>query len=68
LTAGAPAGILASETGWEQHAAVKIGIGVPTTIDGVSGDLLIEWARRADASGFSSLSFIDRIALLLISA
>jgi alkanesulfonate monooxygenase SsuD/methylene tetrahydromethanopterin reductase-like flavin-dependent oxidoreductase (luciferase family) len=41
---------------------VKIGIGVPTTIDGVSGDLLIEWARRADASGFSSLSFIDRIA------
>lgn len=41
---------------------VKIGIGVPTTIEGVSGDLLIEWARRADASGFSSLSFIDRIA------
>ena len=41
---------------------VKIGIGVPTTIEGVSGDLLLEWARRADASGFSSLSFIDRIA------
>ena len=41
---------------------VKIGIGVPTTIPGVSGDLLLEWARRADAAGFSSLSFIDRIA------
>jgi alkanesulfonate monooxygenase SsuD/methylene tetrahydromethanopterin reductase-like flavin-dependent oxidoreductase (luciferase family) len=41
---------------------VKIGIGVPTTIEGVSGDLLLEWARRADTSGFSSLSFIDRIA------
>ncbi|MGE3268549.1 MAG: LLM class flavin-dependent oxidoreductase [Chloroflexota bacterium] len=41
---------------------MKIGIGVPTTIPGVSGDLLLEWARRADASGFSSLSFIDRIA------
>jgi alkanesulfonate monooxygenase SsuD/methylene tetrahydromethanopterin reductase-like flavin-dependent oxidoreductase (luciferase family) len=41
---------------------VKIGIGVPTTIEGVSGELLLEWARRADASGFSSLSFIDRIA------
>jgi len=41
---------------------VKIGIGVPTTIDGVSGDLLIAWAKRADALGFSSLSFIDRIA------
>jgi alkanesulfonate monooxygenase SsuD/methylene tetrahydromethanopterin reductase-like flavin-dependent oxidoreductase (luciferase family) len=41
---------------------VKIGIGVPTTIEGVSGELLLEWARRADASGFSSLSFVDRIA------
>ena len=41
---------------------MKIGIGVPTTIEGVSGDLLLEWARRADAGGFSSLSFIDRIA------
>jgi alkanesulfonate monooxygenase SsuD/methylene tetrahydromethanopterin reductase-like flavin-dependent oxidoreductase (luciferase family) len=41
---------------------VKIGIGAPTTIEGVSGELLLEWARRADASGFSSLSFIDRIA------
>ena len=41
---------------------MKIGIGVPTTVEGVSGDLLLEWARRADASGFSSLSFIDRIA------
>jgi hypothetical protein len=30
LTAGAPARILACETGREQHAVVKIGIGVPT--------------------------------------
>ncbi|MCC7370618.1 MAG: LLM class flavin-dependent oxidoreductase [Chloroflexi bacterium] len=37
-------------------------MGVPTTIPGTPGDLLLEWARRADASGFSSLSFIDRIA------
>ena len=41
---------------------MKIGIGVPTTIEGVEGELLLEWARRADASGFSSLSFIDRVA------
>jgi alkanesulfonate monooxygenase SsuD/methylene tetrahydromethanopterin reductase-like flavin-dependent oxidoreductase (luciferase family) len=41
---------------------VKIGIGVPTTIEGVSGDLLLDWARRSDVLGFSSLSFIDRIA------
>jgi hypothetical protein len=62
LTPGAPAGILASETGWEQHAVVKIGIGVPTTSDGLSGDLPIEWSRRADAGGFSSLRFIDPTA------
>lgn len=41
---------------------MKIGIGVPTTIEGVAGDLILEWARRADAAGFSSLSFIDRVA------
>src|SRR5207248_1998426 len=29
---------------------------------GVSGDLLIEWARRADAGPFSSLGVLDRIA------
>jgi alkanesulfonate monooxygenase SsuD/methylene tetrahydromethanopterin reductase-like flavin-dependent oxidoreductase (luciferase family) len=41
---------------------MKIGIGVPTTIEGVTGGLVLEWARRADAAGFSSLSFIDRVA------
>ena len=41
---------------------VKIGIGLPTTIVGVTGDVLVEWARRADACGFSSLGLIDRIA------
>ena len=41
---------------------MKIGIGVPTTIEGDTGGLILEWARRADAGGFSSLSFIDRVA------
>jgi alkanesulfonate monooxygenase SsuD/methylene tetrahydromethanopterin reductase-like flavin-dependent oxidoreductase (luciferase family) len=40
---------------------VKIGIGLPTTIPGATGPQLIEWARRADAAGFSSLGTIDRI-------
>jgi alkanesulfonate monooxygenase SsuD/methylene tetrahydromethanopterin reductase-like flavin-dependent oxidoreductase (luciferase family) len=40
---------------------VKIGIGLPTTIPGVTGEQLIEWAKRADAAGFSSLGTIDRI-------
>jgi alkanesulfonate monooxygenase SsuD/methylene tetrahydromethanopterin reductase-like flavin-dependent oxidoreductase (luciferase family) len=40
---------------------VKIGIGLPTTIPGVTGEQVIEWARRADAAGFSSVGTIDRI-------
>ncbi len=40
---------------------MKIGIGLPTTIPGVRGEQVIEWAKRADAAGFSSLGTIDRI-------
>lgn len=40
---------------------MKIGIGLPGTIPGVKGSLFLEWARRADAGPFSSLSIIDRL-------
>jgi alkanesulfonate monooxygenase SsuD/methylene tetrahydromethanopterin reductase-like flavin-dependent oxidoreductase (luciferase family) len=40
---------------------MKIGIGLPNTIRGVTGEQMIDWARRADAAGFSSLGTIDRI-------
>lgn len=40
---------------------MKIGIGLPASIPGVKGELLLEWARRADAAAFSSLSVIDRV-------
>jgi alkanesulfonate monooxygenase SsuD/methylene tetrahydromethanopterin reductase-like flavin-dependent oxidoreductase (luciferase family) len=40
---------------------VKIGIGLPTTIPGAGRREILEWARRADAAGFSSLGTIDRI-------
>jgi alkanesulfonate monooxygenase SsuD/methylene tetrahydromethanopterin reductase-like flavin-dependent oxidoreductase (luciferase family) len=40
---------------------MKIGIGLPTTIPGATGEQVIEWAKRADAAGFSSLGTIDRI-------
>jgi hypothetical protein len=40
---------------------VEVGIGLPTTIPGASGEQLLEWARRAEARGFSSLGTIDRI-------
>lgn len=40
---------------------MQIGIGLPNPIPGTPGELLIEWARRAEAAGFSSLATIDRI-------
>jgi alkanesulfonate monooxygenase SsuD/methylene tetrahydromethanopterin reductase-like flavin-dependent oxidoreductase (luciferase family) len=40
---------------------MEIGIGLPATIPGVTGAELTEWARRADATAFSSLGTIDRI-------
>jgi alkanesulfonate monooxygenase SsuD/methylene tetrahydromethanopterin reductase-like flavin-dependent oxidoreductase (luciferase family) len=40
---------------------MEVGIGLPATIPGVEGHQLTEWARRADAAGFSSLGVIDRV-------
>ena len=44
-----------------QSSHVDIGIGLPTTISGVAGTTVLEWARRADAAGFSTLGTIDRV-------
>lgn len=41
---------------------MQIGLGLPTTTAGVSGDILIDWAKRADAGPFASLGVLDRIA------
>ena len=40
---------------------MKIGIGLPATIAGVSGERVLEWAKKADAGPFSSLGIIDRL-------
>lgn len=40
---------------------MEIGIGLPSTVPGVTGEELTEWARRADQSPLSSLGTIDRI-------
>ena len=40
---------------------MQIGIGLPAAIPGVDGELILEWARRADESAFSSLGLIDRV-------
>src|SRR5206468_6387788 len=40
---------------------MDVGIGLPATIPGAEGDQVLEWARRAEARGFSSLGTIDRL-------
>jgi len=41
---------------------VDIGIGIPNSVRGTTGPQLLEWARRAEAAGFSTLGTIGRIA------
>jgi alkanesulfonate monooxygenase SsuD/methylene tetrahydromethanopterin reductase-like flavin-dependent oxidoreductase (luciferase family) len=41
---------------------MNIGVGLPTSTAGISGQLLVDWARRADAGPFSSLAVVDRVA------
>ena len=40
---------------------MDVGIGLPNAVRGVDRRGTVEWARRADAAGFSSLGTIDRI-------
>jgi alkanesulfonate monooxygenase SsuD/methylene tetrahydromethanopterin reductase-like flavin-dependent oxidoreductase (luciferase family) len=40
---------------------MDVSIGLPSTVPGASGEELVEWAKRAEARGFSSLGTIDRL-------
>jgi alkanesulfonate monooxygenase SsuD/methylene tetrahydromethanopterin reductase-like flavin-dependent oxidoreductase (luciferase family) len=41
---------------------MEIGIGIPNTVPGATGEQLLEWARRADAAGFSTLASIGAVS------
>jgi alkanesulfonate monooxygenase SsuD/methylene tetrahydromethanopterin reductase-like flavin-dependent oxidoreductase (luciferase family) len=41
---------------------MDVAIGLPNAVPGATGEEIVEWARRAEARGFSSLGTIDRIA------
>ena len=41
---------------------MRIGIGLPSTIPGAPGRLLVDWARRAEERGFTTVATLDRIA------
>ena len=40
---------------------MDIGIGIPNSVRGTTGAQIIEWAKRAEAAGFSSLSSIGAV-------
>lgn len=40
---------------------MKIGVGLPSTIPGIPGRRIVEWAVAAEQAGFSTLGTIDRI-------
>ena len=40
---------------------MDIGIGLPNAVRGVGREGIVDWSRRADQAGFSSLGTIDRI-------
>lgn len=40
---------------------MKISIGLPSTLSDVTGPLLLDWAREADAGPFTSMAVIDRL-------
>ncbi|MBF6568902.1 MAG: LLM class flavin-dependent oxidoreductase [Candidatus Binataceae bacterium] len=39
---------------------MRVGIGLPGGVPGVDGSMVIEWARKADDSPFTSLAVVDR--------
>jgi alkanesulfonate monooxygenase SsuD/methylene tetrahydromethanopterin reductase-like flavin-dependent oxidoreductase (luciferase family) len=43
-------------------SGMNVGVGLPTTVPGAGGELLLEWARRADEGPFSSVAVLDRVA------
>jgi alkanesulfonate monooxygenase SsuD/methylene tetrahydromethanopterin reductase-like flavin-dependent oxidoreductase (luciferase family) len=40
---------------------MEIGIGLPAMIPGVEGSQLLEWSRRSEDAGFSTLGTLDRL-------
>lgn len=41
---------------------MDVGIGIPNTVPNATGSDLLEWARRAERAGFSSLASIGAVS------
>ena len=40
---------------------IRVGVGLPSTVPGASGALVLDWAARAEAGPFASLGVLDRL-------
>ena len=41
---------------------MRVGVGLPSAVPGTKGEVILEWARRADEGPFSSVGVLDRVA------
>jgi alkanesulfonate monooxygenase SsuD/methylene tetrahydromethanopterin reductase-like flavin-dependent oxidoreductase (luciferase family) len=41
---------------------MDVGVGLPAAVPGTAGDLVLEWARRAEQGPFASVGVLDRVA------
>ena len=41
---------------------MDLGVGLPAAVPGTAGDLVLEWARRAEQGPFASVGVLDRVA------
>ena len=46
--------------GWVE--SMEIGIGIPNCVKGTTGAQLLDWSRRADHAGFSSIATIGAVS------
>jgi len=40
---------------------MEVGVGLPNAVTGTPGEVVVDWARRADAGPFASLGSVDRL-------
>jgi alkanesulfonate monooxygenase SsuD/methylene tetrahydromethanopterin reductase-like flavin-dependent oxidoreductase (luciferase family) len=45
-----------------EMGSIRVGIGLPTSLPGRDGRLVVAWAKEAEERGFTTLAVIDRIA------
>jgi alkanesulfonate monooxygenase SsuD/methylene tetrahydromethanopterin reductase-like flavin-dependent oxidoreductase (luciferase family) len=47
---------------YRPRSAMNVGVGIPNSVPGARPATFVDWARRAEACGFSSIGVVDRIA------